>query len=91
MSVALDVFPYFNEDSIEQRIFVTCSSDLLVESPDSGVCMLICHESDVHLDGTDDESANKIVARFPWFDFRTADEWRAAAPDDPDGTNAKSE
>jgi hypothetical protein len=91
MRVALDTFPYFIEDSIEQRIFVMRGSDLLIESPDSGFCILICHESDIHLDGTDDESINKIVDSFPRFDFRTAGEWRAASYDDPDGTCAKAE
>ena len=77
MSIPLDVFPYFIQDSIEQRIFAMCGSDLLIESPDSAVRILICHESDVHLDGTDDEAIHKIVTRFPQFDFRTADQWRA--------------
>lgn len=78
MCIPLDVFPYFIEDSIEQRIFEICGSDLLIESPDSNLQILICHESDIHLDGSDDEAISKIVARFPHLDFRTADEWKAA-------------
>lgn len=75
MSVPLDVFPYFIEDSIEQRIFVIGGSDLLIESPDSKLRLLICHESDIHLDGIDDEAINRIGMRFPELDFRTSDEW----------------
>jgi hypothetical protein len=77
MSVALDVFPCFIEDSITQRIFEIGGSDLLIESPDSKVQVLICHESDIHLDGVDDEAIHKIVSRYPQLDFRTAEEWKA--------------
>lgn len=77
MGVALDLFPYFIEHSIEQGIFEVGGSDLLIETPESNVKITICHESDIHLDGTDDEAIKKIVARFPRIDFRTADEWKA--------------
>ena len=77
MAVPLDVFPYFIEDSIEQRIFEIGGSDLLIEFPDSNLQILICHESDIHLDGADDEAINKIVASFPQLGFRTAEEWKS--------------
>ena len=77
MQVPLEVFPYFIEDSVEQRIFEVCCSDLVIESPDAAIRILLCHESDIHLDGTDDEAIARIVGRFPDLDFRTADEWRA--------------
>ena len=77
MGVPLDVFPYFIEDSTEQRIFEIGGSDLLIESPDSKLRILICHESDVHLDGVDDDAINKFVTRFPQLDFRTASDWKA--------------
>ena len=77
ISVALDVFPHFIEYSIEQGIFEVGGSDLLIESPDSSIEITICHESDIHIDGTDDDALRKIVARFPQLDFRTADEWKA--------------
>jgi len=86
MAVPLDVFPYFIDDSIEQRIFQIGGSDLLIASPDSNLKILICHESDIHLDGTDDAAINTIIARFPQLDFRTADEWKAELHD---GSNAK--
>jgi len=69
MAVPLDVFPYFIDDSIEQRIFQIGGSDLLIASPDSNLKILICHESDIHLDGTDDAAINTIIARFPQLDF----------------------
>ena len=77
MGVPLEVFPYFVEDSIEQRIFVVGGSDLSIESPDAQLRILLCHEADVHLDGTDDEAIERFIANFPQLDFRTADEWKA--------------
>lgn len=79
MGVPLDAFPHFIEDSIEQRIFVLGGSDLLVESPGSNLQILICHESDIHLDGIDEKAIHRIMARFPEFDFRTADQWKVAS------------
>lgn len=75
MTVPLDVFPCFIEDSMDQRIFEICNSDLLIESPDGNLRILLCHESDIHLDGTDDQSIARIVARFPTIDFRSQEEW----------------
>lgn len=77
MAVSLDVFPYFIEDSTEQRIFEIGGSDLLIKSPDSNLRILICHESDIHLEGVDDDAISKFVARFPQLDFRTAEDWKA--------------
>ncbi len=78
MGVPLEVFPYFIEDSIEQRIFQIGGSDLIVHSPDGNLRILLCHEADIHLDGTDYEAMKTIVARFPQLDFRTAAEWTSA-------------
>ena len=86
MVVPLEVFPFFIEDSIERRIFEICGSDLLIESPDSNIQILICHESDIHLDGAGDEAIDAIVSRFPELEFRTADEWKAKH-DDESGVN----
>jgi hypothetical protein len=91
MSVPLDLLPYFIEDSTEQRIFEFGGSDLLIESPDSNLRILICHESDVHLDGADDAAINKFVARFPQLDFRTADDWKAVHQNGPDAGLPTSE
>jgi len=77
MAVSLDVFPYFIEDSVEQRIYEIGGSDLLVEFPDSSLSILLCHESDIHLDGEDDVAINQIVARFPQLGFRSAEEWKS--------------
>ncbi len=86
MNVPLDVFPYFIEDSVGQGIYQICGSDLLIESPDSNVKILLCHESDIHIDGSDDESIAKVVARFPSIDFRSAEDWKV-----DNNTHAKSE
>lgn len=86
MIIPLDVFPYFIEASIEQRILEIGGSDLLIEFPDSNLHILIGHESDIHLDRTHDEAINKIVASFSRLNLRTAEEWKAA---DRDESNAK--
>ncbi len=91
MNVSLDVFPYFIEDSIAQGIFKLGGSDLLIDSPDAKVRIVVCHESDIHLDGTDDESIHKLVVNFPQLDFRTAEQWRAAAQDNSEAANAHDE
>ena len=91
MGVPLDVLPYFMEDPTEQRIFEFGGSDLLIESPDSNLRILICNESDVHLDGADDDAMNKFVARFPQLGFRTADDWKAVHQNGPDAGLPTSE
>ncbi len=83
MGVPLDVFPYFIEDSVDHRIFEIGRSDLIIESPDAKVKILICHESDIHLDGTDDEAIHSIAAQFPNLEFRTAEEWKSLHADKP--------
>ena len=77
MSVPLDVFSYFIEDSILQGIYDIGGSDLLIHSPDSTVRILLCHESDVHIDGTNDDAIAKLVAYFPHLDFRSANDWKS--------------
>jgi hypothetical protein len=79
MQVSLDVFPYFIEDSISQRIFEVGGSDLLIESWDSQLRILMCHESDIHLDGADEQAMHQIIARFPELDFRSAEQWQSAS------------
>ena len=76
----LDLFPVFLADSIHKNIVMLGESELLIVSEDASLRILVCHESDIHLDGTDDEAIAKIMARFPQLDFRTAAEWEAALP-----------
>ncbi|MEI7459889.1 MAG: hypothetical protein WCK15_10815 [Pirellula sp.] len=77
MNVGLDLFPYFIEDSETQGIFQIGQSDLLIESPDSRLQVLLCHESDIHIDGTDNETMAKLVEAFPNIDFRSANDWKS--------------
>ena len=77
MTVGLDLFPYFIEDSVAQGIFQICESDLLIESSDSHLQVLLCHESDIHIDGTDNETIAKLVESFPNIDFRSANDWKS--------------
>jgi len=48
-----------------------------IESPDSDWKILLCHESDIHLEGENDEFIQKIIKAFPVFDFRSSDDWKA--------------
>ena len=77
MNVGLDLFPYFIEDSVAQGIFQIGESDLLIESPDSRLQVLLCHESDIHIDGTDNDTIAKLVEAFPNIDFRSANDWKS--------------
>lgn len=77
MNVGLDLFPYFIQDSLAQGIFQIGQSDLLIESPDSHLQLLLCHESDIHIDGTDNETIAKLVESFPNIDFRSANDWKS--------------
>ncbi len=39
--------------------------------------ILLCHESDIHIDGTDNETIAKLVESFPNIDFRSANDWKS--------------
>lgn len=77
MRVALKVFSYFVEDSIDRKIYEVGKTDMSIESPDSDWKILLCHESDIHLEGENDEFIQKIIKAFPVFDFRSSDDWKA--------------
>jgi hypothetical protein len=76
MQWPLHLFSDFLSQSVEQQIFEFGQADLLIESPDSNLRILICHELDIHLDGTDDRAIGMIMAGFPNLDFRTAADWK---------------
>ncbi len=61
---------YLIEDSIAQRIVVPGESDFRFEVPESRAEILYCHESDIHLDGSDDELLRRFMATEPFSQLR---------------------
>lgn len=57
---------YLIEDSIEQRIVVPGESDFRFEVPEGRLVLLFCHDSDIHLDGTDDHLLQQFMATEPF-------------------------
>ena len=75
MPVLLEAFPQFLEESIEQKIFDFGDCDLLIDSVNGELKILLCHESDIHIDGSNDELAQKVSEAYPSFEFRTGEAW----------------
>ena len=57
---------YLIEDSIEQRIIIPGESDFRFEVPNGRLDLVFCHESDIHLDGSDDELLRRFMATEPF-------------------------
>jgi hypothetical protein len=57
---------YLIEDSIEHGIVLPGGSDFLFEVPEGRLELLFCHESDIHLDGSDDELLQRFMATEPF-------------------------
>ncbi|MBP7275522.1 MAG: hypothetical protein KBA51_04890 [Kiritimatiellae bacterium] len=53
MDVGISWLDRFLSDSINQSIYRPAKSDLTVATPDNGLKMQFCHESDIHLSGQD--------------------------------------
>lgn len=67
----------FIAESIAHRIVVPGSSDLSCEVPDGRLSVLFCHESDIHVGGSDDkrkrrqiDSAIRVVPPFASIGFQ---------------------
>jgi hypothetical protein len=83
MAVQTGVLPYFLEDSIDQRIVVPGESDLIIESPAKGLEITCCHESDIHIDGENEEAMERFMSAEPFAEikFYSRDELQALHPD----------
>src|SRR5689334_10971036 len=57
---------YIIEDSIEQRIVIPGESDFRFEVPENRLDLLFCHDSDIHLDGADDELLQRFMQSDPF-------------------------
>jgi hypothetical protein len=57
---------YLIEDSIEQKIVTPGESDFIFEVPAKRLEVMFCHESDIHLDGTDDQLLQQFMTSEPY-------------------------
>src|SRR5262245_41456828 len=69
MSSGTECIQYLIEDSIEQRIIFPGGSDFYVEAPDDRLIVTFCHESDIHLDGSDEELLQRFMSSTPYVNF----------------------
>ena len=75
MRVPIKTFNYFMEDSIDQKIYEIGRSDLTINSPSNDIQITLCHESDIHLDGVNDASLDRLSKLVPHIEFKTAEQW----------------
>jgi hypothetical protein len=61
---------YLVEDSIAQKIIVPGESDFYFDVPENRLNVTFCHESDIHLDGSDDELLQRFMSSEPYCRFR---------------------
>jgi hypothetical protein len=61
---------YLIEDSIEQRIVIPGESDFIFEVPDKRLQVTFCHESDIHLNGSDDVLLKQFMTTKPYLEMR---------------------
>jgi hypothetical protein len=54
MQVGIRWVDRFLAESREHGIFVPAKSDLSITTPNGGLTILLCHESDIHVTGTDE-------------------------------------
>ena len=80
MDVGTSWMEYFIEDSVEHRIVVPGHSDFRFVVPENRLDLMFCHESDIHLNGSDDELLRCFMSAEPFARFRwlTCDEARAS-------------
>jgi hypothetical protein len=61
---------YLIDDSIDQRIVIPGESDFIFEVPVKRLEVTFCHESDIHLDGSDDALLKRFMATEPFSQVR---------------------
>jgi hypothetical protein len=65
-----DCIQYLIEDSLEQRIVIPGESDFRFVVPEDRLDVLFCHESDIHLDGSDEQLLHSFRSTFPYLEYR---------------------
>lgn len=66
MRTDTELLQYFIEDSLEPKIIVPGESDLHLEVPEKRMNIHFCHESDIHLTGTDEDLLQKFMQSEPF-------------------------
>lgn len=71
MSVGTDWLARFIRDSLERGIVVPGQSDFRIRVGDGRLDILICHEGDIHLNGSDGDLISRLKQTEPYtsFDF----------------------
>jgi hypothetical protein len=60
---------YLIEDSIEQRIVIPGESDFSFNVPDGRLEVTFCHDSDIHLNGSEDKISQRFMSTKPFSDM----------------------
>jgi hypothetical protein len=61
---------YLIEDSLDQRIVIPGESDFKVQVPENRLEVMFCHESDIHLNGSDDDLLQRFMSAEPFVQMR---------------------
>ena len=82
MRVFTETLEYFIADSLDQRIVVAGESDFLFTVPENRLSLMFCHESDIHLNGEDDELIRQFLASEPFsqMQFHSREEMQRSKP-----------
>jgi len=83
MGLSTELLPFFLEDSLDQRIYAPGESDLLLALPDQQLDLIFCHESDIHINGEDEELMRQFIgcAQYQDIKFYSQAELKALYPD----------
>ena len=66
MRVGVGCLDRFIAESIEQRIFVPGHSDMTIAAPDDRLAVMFCHETDLHISGTDSDLVTNFISSLPY-------------------------
>jgi hypothetical protein len=61
MGVPSDVLLFFLEDSLKQQIVLPGASDLIIDSPHYELSLVFCHESDIHVAGSNEDLMQRFI------------------------------
>ena len=70
MRVGVGWLDRFITESIKQFIFVPGDSDMTITAPDGRLSVKFCHESDIHVSGTDSELVRFFLSSTPYANFQ---------------------
>jgi hypothetical protein len=78
MKVETTWLEQFIENTLEHKIVVPGQSDLIFSTPGESLHIVICHEGDIHVNGSDDALMRRFMQAPPFSDvqFRSREENR---------------